>query len=891
MELPDQLQETLGPAYTLDRELGGGGMSRVFVATETALARQIVVKVMPPDSAGHMSLERFKREIKLAASLQHPHIVPLLSAGESRGLPFYTMPFVKGESLRERLVKGELSVKDTIHVLHDVASALAYAHREGIVHRDIKPENIILSGGVAVVTDFGVSKALNVATSELSAASEGLTSLGVALGTPAYMSPEQASADPRIDHRADIYAFGCVAYELLVGTSPFAGRTPQQMLAAHMTETPSPVLSRRASVPPALSALVSKCLEKSAGDRPQSADELLAALDAIATPSGGMEPTSARRAIPKPARVRWVAVGVLATVVLVALIAAIPRLTDRGGSLLKPGQVTPVATSPALEMSPAISRDGKLVTYTVGSPGSSRIYLRQIDGQRPVLLSGELDGDHTKPAWSPDGSQIAFEAKGLIYTVPTLGGTPRPFTGSGAEWQRMVLTAGARATLSPSWSPDGTRMAYANAGGIWVKAMDGAPRRILEGQLFHSESWSPDGQALAFVEGVIPNLGNLSASVLRVTRLDGRRTTISDSTHVNLSPVWMPDGRTILYVSNRDGALDVYEQRLDRDLRVDGAPQRITTGLSVRTISVSADGTRLAYDVVRNRSNLWQIPIPATGIASFASAKQITTDNQRIEAFSISHDGQWLAYDSDRSGNADIYKIRIDGGEPLQLTKDAGNDFAPSWSPNNREIAFHSSRSGVRRVYIIGAEGDNERQVTKQGGDVYAPDWSPDGKHLVFMTDFDSDRGDAVITRQPDGSWSVPQRVTAPGDQATWGRWSPDGQLIAYPILLRDAPSALAVQSAESGPARIIVRPDSTAGSVAWATWAHDPNVLYYCTQSLSGRTAFWSVPVTGGTPRLLFRDDDAHRISRFDFATDGKRLFLNFAADESDVYVVELKR
>ena len=292
MELHDQLQETLGAAYTLDRELGGGGMSRVFVATETALGRQIVVKVMPPDSAGHMSLERFKREIKLAASLQHPHIVPLLSAGESHGLPFYTMPFVKGESLRERLVKGELSVKDTIHVLHDVASALAYAHREGIVHRDIKPENIILSGGVAVVTDFGVSKALNVATSELSAASEGLTSLGVALGTPAYMSPEQASADPRIDHRADIYAFGCVAYELLVGTSPFAGRTPQQMLAAHMTETPAPVLSRRASVPPALSALVSKCLEKSAGDRPQSADELLAALDAIATPSGGMEPTS-----------------------------------------------------------------------------------------------------------------------------------------------------------------------------------------------------------------------------------------------------------------------------------------------------------------------------------------------------------------------------------------------------------------------------------------------------------------------------------------------------------------------------------------------------------------------------------------------------------------------
>jgi serine/threonine-protein kinase len=191
------------------------------------------------------------------------------------------------------------------------------------------------------VTDFGVSKALNIATSELSVASEGLTSLGVALGTPAYMSPEQAAADPRIDHRADIYAFGCVAYELLVGTSPFAGRAPQQMLAAHMTETPAPVTSRRASVPPALSALVSKCLEKSAGDRPQSADELLAALDAIATPSGGMEPTTARRAIANPVRARWVAIGVAATVVVVALIARCRGSPIAAARYSNPGTLRP----------------------------------------------------------------------------------------------------------------------------------------------------------------------------------------------------------------------------------------------------------------------------------------------------------------------------------------------------------------------------------------------------------------------------------------------------------------------------------------------------------------------------------------------------------------------
>jgi Tol biopolymer transport system component len=311
----------------------------------------------------------------------------------------------------------------------------------------------------------------------------------------------------------------------------------------------------------------------------------------------------------------------------------------------------------------------------------------------------------------------------------------------------------------------------------------------------------------------------------------------------------------------------------------------------VRSISLSADGTRLAYDVVHNRSNLWQIPLPQAGLATFASAKQITTDNQRIEAFTLSHDGQWLAYDSERGGNADIYKVRIDGGEPIQLTKDPGNDFAPSWSPDDREIAFHSSRTGARRIYIIAAEGNNERRVTNEGGEGYAPDWSADGASIVFMSNFGSDRGDAVIRRQPDGTWSAPRRITPPDIQATWGRWSPDGRSIAYPVLLRDAPTALAVQPAEGGAARILVRPDSAAGGVAWTTWGRDPSVLYYCTQSLAGRTSFWSVPVAGGTPKLLFKDDDAHRVSRFDFATDGKRLFVNFAADESDVYVVALKR
>jgi len=287
-DLRAQLQATLGGAYTLERELGGGGMSRVFVATETALGREVVLKVLPPDLAAGVSVERFRREILLAAKLQHAHIVPLLSAGDVNGLPYFTMPFIEGESLRERLVRrGELSITEAVRLLREVASALAYAHSKGIVHRDIKPDNVMVSHGDAMVTDFGVAKALAASATSGDHGGAGLTSLGVALGTPAYMAPEQAAADPSSDSRVDIYAFGAMAYELLSGVPPFSGRPASAILAAQIAEAPEPISKRRPNVTPALSALVMRCLEKRPADRPQGADEIVNLLEAIATPSGG----------------------------------------------------------------------------------------------------------------------------------------------------------------------------------------------------------------------------------------------------------------------------------------------------------------------------------------------------------------------------------------------------------------------------------------------------------------------------------------------------------------------------------------------------------------------------------------------------------------------------
>ena len=278
-DLLARLQGALGDRYRVEREFGGGGMSRVFVADERGLGRQVVVKVLPPELGAAVSVDRFRQEIRLAASLQHPHVVPVLTAGEGGGLLYYTMPLIEGETLRARLARGgPLPIPDAVRILGDVLDALAYAHRHQIVHRDIKPENVLLTGEHALVTDFGVAKALTQATGGAS-----LTSAGIALGTPAYMAPEQVAADPQIDHRSDIYAAGVLGYEMLAGRPPFAGESPQRVLAAHVTSRPDSLARLRPEVPPALAAAVMRCLEKDPADRWQSADELRRALEGMRT--------------------------------------------------------------------------------------------------------------------------------------------------------------------------------------------------------------------------------------------------------------------------------------------------------------------------------------------------------------------------------------------------------------------------------------------------------------------------------------------------------------------------------------------------------------------------------------------------------------------------------
>ncbi|MES2179945.1 MAG: serine/threonine-protein kinase [Gemmatimonadota bacterium] len=293
-EFLERIRARLGDRFEIYRELLGGGMSRVFLARELALDRQVVIKFLPPEIAADANRERFRREVQMAARLTHPHIAPLFAAAEEGELLYYTMPYIQGESLRHALDNGrKFSVAETIEILFDVADALAYAHKAGIVHRDIKPANVLREGSHAVITDFGVAKAVSTALGMESRSAAG-TASGVAIGTPAYMAPEQIAGDSSADHRVDIYAFGLLGYELLTGHSPFRAPSPQALLAAQLTQAPPPILEARPDVPPVLAALLARCLEKDAARRPASAESVLEVLRAVNATSGGVQvPTAA----------------------------------------------------------------------------------------------------------------------------------------------------------------------------------------------------------------------------------------------------------------------------------------------------------------------------------------------------------------------------------------------------------------------------------------------------------------------------------------------------------------------------------------------------------------------------------------------------------------------
>jgi eukaryotic-like serine/threonine-protein kinase len=888
-DLTGQLRDALRDRYTIERELGSGGMATVYLAEDLRHHRQVAVKVLRPELAATLGPERFLQEIETAARFQHPHILPLLDSGEAAGFLYYVMPYVEGESLRTRLARhGELPIHDAVKILLEVTDALAYAHERGVVHRDIKPDNVMLSGRHALVTDFGVAKAVSEATGR-----QQLTTAGVALGTPAYMAPEQAAAEPNIDHRVDLYAVGALGYELVSGTPPFTGRTAQEVLAAHMTQRPEPLGARRPACPPGLEMVIMRCLEKRPADRWQTAEELLAQLEPLATPSGGTTPTATRpaQAVPGPSRRFW-SRSLIAAAALLALAGVLTFALTRAPPEVRLGRRVQLTLDPGLEIDPALSPDGGLVAFVAGPLGQTRLYVRQVDGGAPVAITPERGGFARVPRWSPEGRRLLFLSDRGLEVIPALGGP-----------SKLIRPVQEGTWSDGTWSPEGRAIAYALGDSVYVRSLEGGVThglaRLREA---HSCTWSPDGRWLACVSGnrqFVTNrdFGNrATSSVWLIPTAGGAPVRVTDDESLNMSPAWLPGRRSLLFVSNRDGGRDIYQVHLARAGGPAGDAARLTTGLNAAGMSVSADGRRLAYAAFTETSNIWALPIPTSGVASVSRAEPVTRGTQVIELFDVSPDGRWLAFDSDRGGTQQIYRAPLAGGEPEPLTAGDEPAFSPSVSPDGREVAYHRFRGGTRQIFLLPAEGGTPIQVTTGSEHYRGPEWSPDGRTLVIAkAPFTPAQETDLVTRDAAGRWGAPRTLVKGG---TVGLWAPDGRSVLVGVrgFGTGAPPALEIVPAAGGEGRVVLSVRDPATDVApigcyACAWSADGRVVYFLGRDPKDQSdGIWSVPAAGGTPRLTVRFDDPSRPWHpFGFRVHDSRFYFTVGDRQSDVWTTEV--
>ncbi len=909
-ELLERVRELLADRYSVERPLGQGGMAVVFLASDLKHHREIALKVMLPETAAAIGPARFSREIEVAARLQHPNILPLLDSGHIEDLYYYAMPFVEGESLRDRLSReGPLPIHDVVRILTEVSDALSHAHEHGVVHRDIKPENVLLSGRHALVADFGVAKAASPA-----APRQRLTRTGTALGTPAYMAPEQASGDPHQDHRVDIYSLGVMGFELLTGRVPFAAPNVMAMLEAHLSEVPEAVEKLRPAVPPALGQLVMRCLAKAPADRWQTAAEIVAALEPLATPSGEVAsaPTVPLAAL-RPRRQRWTlvvsAAAGLAGVVMVAL-ALSGRLRQPPFPIVATG-LTQVTSDAGVEFQPAISPDGKQVAYVAGAIASPHLAIRSTvaaEAGGELVLEGSEPGSAWRPSWSADGEFVRFVA--CPRSVPIRLGSAGGFGFKGCHAEEVPRLGGAgRPVAMPAatgWavSPDGARVAWVAGDTLYTALSSGGGSRPLlaapgTGAFeFHSMRWSPDGRRLAYVRGNASWLTSANVDLSSIWVADPDRGTAvlaSDSVHLNVSPDWL-DSRHLLYVSDRDGPRGVYLVEIGHD-GARGAP-RLVPGLpDPHSISYSSASGRLAIARFTTRQNIWSYPLDAAEPVSIHNGTPLTGGPHVIEEHDVSPDGQWIVFAGSYfagnfSGNLDLYRMPTAGGEPVALTSTPVAEEGPAVSPDGREIAFFTMEPGnTGRIWVMPATGGAAVCVSGALNRTSLPRWRPDGLALSFSNRVGDEFRVWIATRDSVGApWRAPVQLLRFAANAM--DWAPDGRsvvssapfgvvtdLATRPRLVADTwQAARRLRLERSSPVR----------------YGRDGRTVYVVATHEDGRRGIWAVPVAADTPRLVVAFDDPAIVpltgSGSLISVGRDRLYLTTAQYESDIWVATLK-
>jgi eukaryotic-like serine/threonine-protein kinase len=813
-----RLSTALADRYAIERELGAGGMATVYLAHDARHDRKVALKVLRPELSAILGGERFLAEIKTTANLQHPHILSLFDSGEADGLVYYVMPYVEGESLRDRLTREkQLPVEEAVRIAREVADALEYAHQHGIVHRDIKPENILLHGGHAMVADFGIALAAS-----RSDGGTRMTETGMSLGTPHYMAPEQAMGEREITPKADIYALGCVLYEMLTAEPPFVGATAQAIIARVMTEEPRSLTLQRKSIPPHVEAAVERALEKLPADRFATAAEFADALGRsdYARPAKGTD-----RAATAPRSRRALVLVVVPWVLLVAAAAygawratRVPPapvgryaiVLDSAVQLIYGG----VGTPPRLSVTP----DGGTVVYVGVAVGSRQLLARSLSSLVPRAIPGTSNA--FRPAVSRDGSQVAFLASaggsGVRLQVASLEGGPA----------QALTSVGQLST--PAWGPEGY-VYYIDSGAVVLRIPGGG------GTAERVVSLPPIGPGSTYTELVILPAGRGAlVSEFGPARPDDARLLAVDlrtgRVGAALQGGWgrfVPELKALIYGAS-DGTLMAVPFD-ERSLATRGRPVPVFGGIAARYGAIDLDfgGGTLVY--ARPGTNATERMVWVDRATGMETPVDTAWRDVEYEAYALSPDGRRLAITIAETGSSsreDIWIKQLDHGPLSRLTFGGSLNETPSWTADGRYVSYVSTRDGHRSLWRRRADGVGvEERVTNLDQDALDACWSRDGAWLLVTVNGGSTNLDILAMHA--GTDSVPRSLLAEPHAELKPRLSPDGRWLAY-------------VSNETGALQVFVRPFPDVQQGKWQISTEggtDP------TWSANGRELFFRSP------------------------------------------------
>ncbi len=721
---PDLSGSSLGHYRILDR-IGSGGMGVVYRANDSALGRDVAIKVLPDVFAADPErMARFEREARLLASLNHPNIASIYGLEQIENQRFLVLELVEGETLAERLRKGPLSMEESLRVCCQIAEGLKAAHEKGIIHRDLKPANVqVTPDGKVKLLDFGLARALRAqaATADVSLSptiTDEMTRPGVVLGTAAFMSPEQIKGMPA-EKRADIWAFGCVLYECLTGKRTFRDDTITEVMASILKSEPDWTLLP-VETPPSVRAALKHCLEKDRDLRIQDIADVVILLKEKPDPEK-LSPDSARAAAP---RRRWV---LFAASLALITAAAVFLILQRPGSWFgdpssewESASYTQLTREPGIERFSSLSPDGMFVVYEARGD----IYRLRVGGSKSVNLTGDSPAEDTQPAFSPDGQFIAFRSErdeGGIY-----------YMGATGESVKRLCDFG----YNPSWTPDSkevligsenivTNLARSAKAPAWIVTVATGDKRQLGNHDAVQPVCSPHNLRIAYWTG---------RNIWTMHKDGSDPVAVTNDTDRDWNPIWSPDGKFLYFVSDRSGSNNIWRVPIDEESgHVMGALEIVTFGGSGsrQNPTLSGDGRRLVYSDMVYSSCIYKVAFdPIT--EKVTGTPVAITDGSRLDVHpAISPDGSTLAVTSMRP-NDDIWVMREDGSNPYPLTSDSYLDRCPRWSPDGKQIVFYSNRSGRSQVWMINADGTGLRQVTDGNEPAEWPTWSPDGLRILY---------------------------------------------------------------------------------------------------------------------------------------------------------------